>query len=127
MIEFLPHRIGHACCFDMENWRRLKSAKIPVEICLTSNIRTETISSIDIHHFVDLYKAKHPLALCTDDFGVFSTSLSGEYGLAASAFSLGKTEMFQLAENAIDFIFADDGVKEDLRATFEAAVEKLDL
>ena len=35
--------------------------------------------------------------------------------------------MFQLAENAIDFIFADDGVKEDLRAIFEVAATKLDL
>lgn len=34
----------------------------------------------------DLYKAQHPLVLCTDDVGVFSTSLSGEYKLAASAF-----------------------------------------
>ena len=34
----------------------------------------------------ELYKAKHPLALCTDDVGVFSTSLSGEYKIAASAF-----------------------------------------
>lgn len=34
----------------------------------------------------DLYKGKHPLVLCTDDVGVFSTSLSGEYKLAASAF-----------------------------------------
>lgn len=127
MIDFLPHRIGHACCFDEENWRKLKSAKIPVEICLTSNIRTETISSIDIHHFVDLYKAKHPLVLCTDDSGVFSTSLSREYNLASSSFGLGKTEMFQLAEIAIDFIFADDGVKTDLRATFEEAVKKLNL
>ncbi|MBA0748157.1 hypothetical protein Gogos_005005 [Gossypium gossypioides] len=127
MIDFLPHRIGHACCFDEENWRKLKSAKIPVEICLTSNIRTETISSIDIHHFVDLYKAKHPLVLCTDDSGVFSTSLSREYNLASSSFGLGKTEMFQLAEIAINFIFADDGVKTDLRATFEEAVKKLNL
>ncbi|KAJ0016913.1 hypothetical protein Pint_10919 [Pistacia integerrima] len=51
MLGFLPHRIGHACCFEEEEWRKLKSSEIPVEICLTSNIRTETISSIDIHHF----------------------------------------------------------------------------
>ncbi|XP_021294696.1 adenosine deaminase-like protein [Herrania umbratica] len=127
MLDFLPHRIGHACCFEKENWRKLKSLKIPVEICLTSNIRTETISSIDNHHFADLYKAKHPLVLCTDDSGVFSTSLSGEYRLASSAFGLRKTEMFQLAETAIDFIFADDGVKEELRAIFEVATEKLHL
>ncbi|KAF4379844.1 hypothetical protein G4B88_012767 [Cannabis sativa] len=34
----------------------------------------------------ELYEEKHPLSLCTDDVGVFSTSLSGEYKLAASAF-----------------------------------------
>ncbi|KAK6264944.1 hypothetical protein SCA6_020378 [Theobroma cacao] len=127
MLDFLPQRIGHACCFEEENWRKLKSLKIPVEICLTSNIRTETISSIDIHHFAELYKAKHPLVLCTDDSGVFSTSLSGEYHLASSAYGLGKTEMFQLAETAICFIFADDGVKEELRAIFEVAAGKLKL
>ena len=36
----------------------------------------------------DLYKAKHPLTLCTDDVGVFSTSLSSEYKIAASAFGI---------------------------------------
>ncbi|XP_021887360.1 adenosine deaminase-like protein [Carica papaya] len=126
MLNFLPQRIGHACCFGEEEWRMLKSSKIPVEICLTSNIRTETISSIDIHHFADLYKAKHPLVLCTDDTGVFSTSLSKEYSLAASAFGLGEREMFCLAESAIDYIFADDEVKEDLKAIFVSASKNLD-
>ncbi|KAF4371669.1 hypothetical protein F8388_008609 [Cannabis sativa] len=79
-----------------------------VEICLTSNIRTNTISSLDVHHFgwlilyvdaAELYEEKHPLSLCTDDVGVFSTSLSGEYKLAASAFDLGKKELSQLAKN----------------------------
>lgn len=34
----------------------------------------------------DLYKVKHPLVLCTDDSGVFSTSLCHEYSVAASAY-----------------------------------------
>ncbi|XP_058072583.1 N6-mAMP deaminase [Magnolia sinica] len=121
MLEFQPQRIGHAICFEDEDWRQLKLSKIPVEICLTSNIRTETVSCIDDHHFVDLYKAKHPLILCTDDPGVFSTSLSQEYKLAASTFGLGKDEMFQLARNAVEFIFADDGVKKALKEMFDSA------
>ncbi|KAF4375856.1 hypothetical protein G4B88_002203 [Cannabis sativa] len=52
----------------------------------------------------ELYEEKHPLSLCTDDVGVFSTSLSGEYKLAASAF-----------------------VKRDLREMFNSAANKLDL
>jgi len=35
----------------------------------------------------DLYHAKHPLILCTDDMGVFSTTLSKEYAIAAVTFS----------------------------------------
>ncbi|KAJ7967664.1 Adenosine deaminase-like protein [Quillaja saponaria] len=127
MLDFLPQRIGHACYFQKEDWEKLKSSNIPVEICLTSNIRTASIQSIEVHHFVDLYKEKHPLVLCTDDSGVFSTSLSKEYKYAASSFGLGKMEMFELAKNAIEYIFADGSVKNDLRAIFASETKKLNL
>ncbi|RDX68165.1 Adenosine deaminase-like protein [Mucuna pruriens] len=123
MLDLLPQRIGHACFFEEEHWRRLKSSNIPVEICLTSNIRTLSVPTIDAHHFVDLYNAKHPLVLCTDDSGVFSTSLSNEYKIAASSFGLGRKELFELSKNAIEFIFADNVVKEDLRKTFISAAK----
>ncbi|XP_071706789.1 N6-mAMP deaminase [Rutidosis leptorrhynchoides] len=121
MLEFLPGRIGHACCFEDEEWKKLKSSKIPVEICLTSNIRTETISSFDLHHFAELYKENHPIVLCTDDSGVFSTNLSNEYALASATFGIGKVEMFELARKAVDFIYAGDEVKMELNKLFESA------
>ncbi|KAK6932335.1 Adenosine deaminase domain [Dillenia turbinata] len=127
MLDFCPERIGHACCFEEDSWRKLKSSRIPVEICLTSNIVTETIPNIDKHHFADLYKHKHPMVLCTDDKGVFSTSLTREYTLAASSFGLGEKEIFELARDAIEFIFADDGVKSQLRMIFDSAAKKLEL
>ncbi|KAK6149782.1 hypothetical protein DH2020_017307 [Rehmannia glutinosa] len=133
MLDFLPRRIGHACCFEDDDWKLLKRLNIPVEICLTSNIRTETIASADVHHFAiipraaDLYKSNHPLILCTDDAGVFSTSLSAEYALASSTFGLGKREMFELVQQAIDFIFACDRVKAELKMTFATAERKLNL
>ncbi|XAR53776.1 Adenosine deaminase [Bertholletia excelsa] len=127
MLEFYPGRIGHACYLGEEEWKTLKSHKIPVEICLTSNIRTETISSLDVHHFVDLHNAKHPIVLCTDDSGVFSTSLSREYVLASSTFGIGRSEMFQLAREAVEYIFADDAVKRELREIFDSFARKLDL
>ncbi|KAL2339169.1 hypothetical protein Fmac_013615 [Flemingia macrophylla] len=127
MLDFLPQRIGHACFFEEEHWKRLKSSNIPVEICLTSNIRTLSVPTIDAHHFADLYNAKHPLVLCTDDSGVFSTCLSNEYKIAASSFGLGRKEMFELSKNAIEFIFADNVVKGDLRKTFYSAAENVEL
>ncbi|CAN1811027.1 N6-mAMP deaminase [Linum perenne] len=98
-----------------------------VEICLTSNIMTDTIPSLDIHHFADLYKAKHPMVLCTDDSGVFSTSLSKEYSLASSAFGLGRKELFKLARDSVEFVFADDYVKQELKDMFGSAADQLDL
>ncbi|VAH42767.1 unnamed protein product [Triticum turgidum subsp. durum] len=74
----------------------------------------------------DLYNAKHPLSICTDDSGLFSTSLSNEYYLVASTFGLSKTELFRLAQGAVELVFADDEVKKSLRAVFElAAAETL--
>lgn len=127
MLDFLPRRIGHACCFEDGEWEKLKSSKIPVEICLTSNIKTESISSLDVHHFAELYKSNHPLILCTDDAGVFSTSLSTEYALASSTFGLRKREMFELARKAINFVFAGDEVKQKLEEIFASAARGLDL
>ncbi|KAL9259856.1 N6-mAMP deaminase-like protein [Drosera capensis] len=147
MLEFLPERIGHACCLEEEAWRKLKSSKIPVrlllwdsdreatvnghkhqvEICLTSNIRTNTIPDIDGHHFADLYKEKHPLIICTDDSGVFSTSLSKEYTIAAAAFGLSRDDMFKLSRNAVEYVFADDYVIEKLQETFDTAAKELNL
>ncbi|XP_027356761.1 adenosine deaminase-like protein isoform X2 [Abrus precatorius] len=125
MLDFHPQRIGHACFFEDEHWRKLKSSRIPVEICLTSNVRTLSVRSIDVHHFADLYNAKHPLALCTDDSGVFSTCLSAEYEIAAKSFGLERREMFELSRNSVEYIFADSGVKEDLRKLFNSVARKM--
>ncbi|KAI4342923.1 hypothetical protein MLD38_027486 [Melastoma candidum] len=124
MLDFHPDRVGHACCLNDAEFECLKTLKIPVEICLTSNIRTGTISSIDIHHFADLHRDKHPMVLCTDDAGVFSTSLSGEYKIAASTFGIKREEVYRLASDAVHFIFADDGVKTELRNTFMAFIKQ---
>lgn len=61
------------------------------------------------------------MILCTDDPGVFSTTISWEYALAGSCFELTKAELFQLAKGAVKFIFADDKLKQTLRLIIDAA------
>lgn len=53
--------------------------------------------------------------LQTDDKGVFRTDLSQEYQLAASTFGLSREAVWNLSQQAIDCIFAQDGVKQQLR------------
>lgn len=47
------------------------------------------------------------MVLCTDDSGVFATSLSREYALAAGAFKLSERQLTALALKAVDYCFLE--------------------
>ncbi len=51
----------------------------------------------------------------TDDKGVFSTSLSEEYALAAQSFNLSQKELWNMSFQAIDHVFEEEVTKEELR------------
>jgi len=106
MLTFKPDRFGHANFMNEQIQHCLLESKIPVEVCLTSNVVTESVPSFEEHHFRHLRAHGHPLILCTDDSGVFSTSLSREYFIAASTFGLSKLDLFSLASHASRHIFA---------------------
>ena len=56
------------------------------------------------------------MVLCTDDSGVFGTTLSREYALAAVAFKLGAAQLRRLSAAGVDHAFAEPEVKAALRA-----------
>ena len=76
------------------------------------------MESYETHHFGELFKRNHPLCICTDDKGIFSTTLTEEYIHLTKAFKLTKTELYKISYSAIDIIF-DESVKEELRTKFK--------
>ncbi|XP_046404183.1 adenosine deaminase-like protein [Ischnura elegans] len=131
ILNLKPERLGHGTCFHpdaggtQELWNALISAKIPVELCLTSNVMTATVKDYKNHHFDYLYKHGHPIVLGTDDKGVFSTSLSAEYCIAAKTFELNNDQLWQLSYDSINYAFASDYEKEKLREIFKEWKQKL--
>ncbi|KAJ7535515.1 hypothetical protein O6H91_12G036800 [Diphasiastrum complanatum] len=123
MLAFRPDRLGHVCFLEDSEWSKLLTSGIPVEVCLTSNIRTNRVQSIEVHHFSALYNANHPVVICTDDPGIFSTTISREYFLIASHFV---PELLHLSKKAIDFTFADEKLKKTLLRLFDQAEYVLD-
>ncbi len=102
-----PDRIGHAVCLTSEQKAYLHANPIPIEICPTSNMATKLVDTVRDHPFYEFYSKdqNYPLTICTDDIGVFNTSLSKEYFLIASAFDLGIREMYELNKKGIRHIF----------------------
>ncbi len=58
--------------------------------------------------------AGHPVVLCTDDQGVFQTSLSKEYAIAAQAFHLTEDDLWTIVLHSVDYTFLSKGAKAEL-------------
>ncbi|XP_044923657.1 adenosine deaminase-like protein isoform X2 [Mustela putorius furo] len=121
LLDLLPDRIGHGTFLNSSEGGSLdlvdfvRQYQIPLELCLTSNIKSQTVPSYDQHHFGFWYSIAHPSVICTDDKGVFATHLSQEYQLAAETFNLTQSQVWDLSYKSIDYIFASDSTRSELR------------
>ena len=62
---------------------------IPLEICPTSNMRTLVLKSLTDHPTLDFWLKKgYPIVFCTDDAGIFQTTLSKELFKVCKTFKL---------------------------------------
>ncbi|MGU3400463.1 adenosine deaminase [Brucellaceae bacterium D45D] len=85
-IEVLGlERVGHGIrAVESESvTRQLASEKVPLELCLTSNLALNLYPSISKHPIGRLAAAGCVIVLGTDDPSFFSTDIAAEYKLAA--------------------------------------------
>jgi len=115
------HRIGHATRLiediglDKRNRRKIVrmgylaqyvlDKRIPLEICLTSNVHTGAARDIESHPFGLLYKYKFRVTLNTDDRLMSDTTMTKEFRLASRAFRLGIEDLEKLTINAMKSAF----------------------
>lgn len=102
-----PDRIGHAVCLSKEYQQYLLANPIPIEICPSSNLMTKLVSSLEDHPFNEFWaiNRKYPLVICTDDRGMFDTSLTREQLLICNTFKLSIQDIFYLNKRVLRFIF----------------------
>ncbi|XP_071369994.1 N6-Methyl-AMP deaminase isoform X1 [Centroberyx affinis] len=121
LLNLPPDRIGHGTFLHPEVGGsqslvdKVVKNNIPLELCLTSNVKGQTVSCYSQHHFQYWYQLGHPSVICTDDKGVFCTDLSQEYQLAASTFGLSREAIWKLSQQAIDCTFAPESLKQQLK------------
>jgi aminodeoxyfutalosine deaminase len=100
-------RIGHGLTAiqDQELIEELVQRQIPVEICLTSNLKTGCCGKISDHPVRRYFDQGLMLTLNTDDPAMFQTSLTREYELAQTEFGFTDEHLRELARNSFEASF----------------------
>jgi adenosine deaminase/aminodeoxyfutalosine deaminase len=104
-------RIGHGIrsIEDPKLIAHLAEHEIPLEISLTSNVKTGAVESLSAHPAKRLYDAGVPIVLNTDDPALFQTTLAGEYVVADKVLGFTPADLERLRQNAFRYAFAYRG------------------
>ena len=99
-------RIGHGVrsIEDPRLVAEIAERGIPLEVCMTSNVRTRIYPSFEAHPLPRLVEAGVPVTLNTDDPTFFGTTLSQEYAQAAKL-GLTGAQLAEIVRNAGRYAF----------------------
>ncbi|HEY2038498.1 MAG TPA: adenosine deaminase [Edaphobacter sp.] len=108
-INIGAERIGHALAaqHDPELIEVLARKQIPLEINITSNIKTGCCKEFELHPVKDYFESGLMITLNSDDPPMFGSDLLGEYVLAQERFGFTMDQMRELAANAVEASFLD--------------------
>ncbi len=122
-LDFGASRIGHGVhsAKDTSLMKRLAENKIPLEICITSNLQTKAEESLTAYPLKTLIENGVIVTINTDNPTVSGTTMRKELELAKESFSLSNEDIKKLLLNAADASFADDETKAWLKEEIEKA------
>ncbi len=106
-LNLRAERIGHGLTAhqDPELVEELATRQIPVEICITSNLRTGCCPSLAEHPVRNYFDQGIMITLNSDDPAMFGTSLTQEYQLAQTSFRFTDEHLRELARNSFEASF----------------------
>lgn len=104
-----PDRIGHGVSLfkDPALIDLVRERDIHIEVCLTSNLKTGSISRIERHPIGRARQLGLNFSINTDDPGPFQCSMTSEYGLAAQVFGFTERDLWKVCSNAIGARFQE--------------------
>src|SRR3981189_781801 len=114
-LNLKAERIGHGLTAgqDPELIEELAERQIPIEICVTSNVRTGCCADVSQHPLRRYFDNGLMLTLNSDDPAMFRSSLVQEYQLVQETFGFTDEHLRELARNSFEasFLPADKKVQ----------------
>lgn len=114
-------RIGHGvrAYEDPQLVSLLKERQIPLEMCVTSNVKTGVCNSFTAHPLQQYYQQGLLVTVNSDDPTMFNTTLSHEYVILAQELGFSVRDLKALSMNGITASFMSDKNKEVMKSQFE--------
>ena len=109
-------RIGHGLNLisDDDTMLLMRHGPYLVEINLISNLLLEYVSDYSEHPFPEYLRTGIPVALSSDDRGMWESTMTDEFYVAATEFRLSWEEIKTLGRNSLEHAFVADESKERL-------------
>jgi adenosine deaminase/aminodeoxyfutalosine deaminase len=125
-INLRAERIGHGltAAQDPDLVEELAQRQVPIEICITSNVRTGCCKTVSEHPVKQYFDHGLMITLNTDDPAMFGTTLSHEYQLAQQAFGFTDEHLRELARNSFEASFLPAEKKLEFLNLFDAAMAR---
>jgi aminodeoxyfutalosine deaminase len=119
-------RIGHGLTAyeDQELMEELATRQVPIEICITSNLRTGCCIKASDHPVRRYFDQGLMITLNSDDPAMFGRNLNQEYELAKNEFGFNDEHLRELARNSFEASFLPPDKKVALLNLLDAAAPR---
>ncbi|MGD8780593.1 MAG: adenosine deaminase [Ignavibacteria bacterium] len=114
LTDLGAERIGHGvrAIEDSKLVDYLKEKQVPLEVCITSNLRTKVFSSLAEHPFNKFYKEGLMVTVNSDDPPMFGANVTDELILLSAEWEYSFEDIYNLTMNAVEASFLDEAGKE---------------
>ena len=125
-LNLRAERIGHGLTafHDPDLVEELAQRQVPVEICLTSNLRTGLCPNLNDHPAKSYFDQGVMITLNSDDPAMFGTTLAREYQIAQQTFGFSDEHLRELARNSFEASFLPAEKKLEFLNLFDAAAAR---
>ena len=120
-------RIGHGTRLreDEGLLETVRRRRIPLEVCLTSNVQTGAVEGLGRHPALRYHRAGVPVALCTDNRLMSGVTLVEEYDKAHGTLGFTWPELTEVARTGFRHAFVPEAERWELLRAFEDQVTRL--
>jgi adenosine deaminase CECR1 len=121
-------RIGHGLNLitDDDTMRLMRHGPYLVEINLISNLLLGYVTDYSQHPFPEYLRTGIPVALSTDDRGMWDSTMTDEFFVAVTEFNLSWEEVKLLSRNSLAYAFAEAEIKQRLLEDFESKISRFE-